>query len=121
MSFAKRWLSCSLILCTVLALGCGADEFGRSMASISGKVTVKGAPVQISGQYNRLILIFEKTGEQNEKIPVNADGTYSGKAPVGPNKVALQVYGDVPGVDPKFQQDVTVESGKVIDLEVGAP
>jgi hypothetical protein len=101
----------------VLALGCGGDEFGRDMASIKGKVTAKGAPVQPTAK--TLFLMFEKMGQRPESIEVMSDGTFSGNAPIGPNKVKLQIYGDIPGLKKDFSQEVTVESGKTFDFEVG--
>jgi len=118
MSLVQRLLGCSLLVCAVLTLGCGGDEYGRAMATVKGKVTIKGTPVN-SKDPNRLILIFEKQGERPESVDVKSDGTYSGQAPSGPNKVKLQIYGNFEGIKRDFAQDVTVESGKSLDFEVG--
>ena len=112
-----------LSLACVIGCGGSGDEFGRDMAPISGKVTAKGQPVKAN---KNLFVVFEKTGVRPESIEVQPDGTYSGKAPVGENRVGLQVYGplsEIGPVKPEYTTGsplkATVEAGKVIDFEVG--
>ena len=120
---SKWWVAGILAVAFLVGCGGGGDEFGRDMASISGKVTAKGQPVKAN---KNLYLVFEKSGQRPESIEVKSDGTYEGKAPIGENSVRLQVYGDLKDIGPikpEYTQQstlkATVESGKVLDFEVG--
>lgn len=120
---SKWWLVASLALACAVGCGGGGDEFGRDMAPVSGKVTVKGQPIKAD---KNVFVVFEKVGQRPESIEVKSDGTYEGKAPIGENSVGLQVYGppsELGPINPEYTKGsplkVTVEAGKVIDLEVG--
>lgn len=110
---------CTLAL--AFMMGCGGDDFGRTMVPVKGKVTIKGEPVKAD---KNLYVVFEKEGERPESLPVNPDGTFAGEVPRGECTVGLQVYGAIDGIKEEHTTGTGVlkantESTKEFTFEVG--
>ncbi len=120
-----RALSLIGLALALSCLGCSGSSDGRNFAEVKGTVKVKGNPIKGEG----IVVSFSPdNGQAGVSVPVNPDGTYTGEAVVGNNRVTIVSY--VPletvGIQKKYTETdspltTNLEAGKenVVDLEVG--
>ena len=97
-----------LILC--LVAGCGAPtELKREYADVTGKVSHKGAALTMG------TVSFQPPAGAAVEGKIGADGTYSLKAVIGPNKVMVISREEAPGPvgpDPAARKAAEAASAK---------
>lgn len=86
-----RGASAVALLAALALVGCGVGSKGpQGRASVSGKVTYKGTP--LNGGW--IVFTITKDTKQQDGGPIRADGTYTlTNAPVGPVKVRINAMG----------------------------
>lgn len=115
-----------LVACALgpLISGCGGDK-GTSRNNV--KVSGKASPISQTGLS---IKFTASDGSNTTLIPIKADGTFEGEAPVGKVRVSLQVSGGVGdhsdqsavaktfGIDPSFLASAT--NARSLEAEIPA-
>jgi hypothetical protein len=124
--FSKNCLIAGLFLVSALGLGCGS---GEKKVKVSGVVKVNGQP--LSKGEDPSVSFAPATGDSKVSTLLidKSNGTFSGEAVVGKNKVTAYAYPDPSeaGIAKKYTSidtttleiDVTEDGPNEFDLEVG--
>jgi len=95
MNFKRSGLTVLILGIAAFSLaGCSGDAENLPLAAVSGTVTVNSKPIDGTGF---AVYFSPEDGSQGESLDVGTDGTYSGDAPVGPNKVSVISVGTPDG------------------------
>jgi len=108
----------SLLLCS-----CNGKNEGTPTAKVSGTATVKDKAISQGG----LGMVFETDDGGTKTVNINQDGSFSGQAPIGSNKVYLELvpqegspisdHGDTKGIAETYG----IDPGFLVPLDAETP
>lgn len=113
-----NFLFISLLL--IMIVGCGKDNFDTPNASLSGKITYNGQPIQLRGTSGAVQLQLYQDGyglHTPIAVYVGQDGTYTARLFNGEYKLVTR-DNNGPWVNSRDTSRVTVKGNTVFDLSV---